>query len=51
MIDIICCFNDLLHPNWDGQRKTFKRVNNKSLDYCEQFIALYYSIKKNWRFD
>ncbi|MDA7496097.1 hypothetical protein N8457_00245 [bacterium] len=51
MIDIICCFNDNLSSNWDGQRKAFKRVNNKSLDYSEQFIALYYSIKKNWRFD
>jgi hypothetical protein len=51
MIDIICCFNDIANSDWDKQNKSFKRVHNKPLDYCDQFIALYYSIKKNWSFD
>ena len=51
MIDIICCFNDIANLDWDKQNKSFKRVHNKPLDYCDQFIALYYSIKKNWSFD
>lgn len=52
MIDIICCFNDIpIGHNWDGQSGKKKLLRNQPISYVDQFLGLYYSIKKNWKFD